>query len=195
MGCGNGYHGWRMLGAGAKLVIGIDPYLKSVMQFWAVRHFAGQHPFFVLPLGIDHLPPAEGAFDTVFSMGLLYHRRSPMDHLAHLRSLLQPGGELVLETLVLEGGAEQALVPEGRYAKMRNVWFIPSPAALEIWLKRSGFNNIRLIDVSKTTSEEQRRMSWMTFESLADFLDPDDDNKTIKGYPAPRRAVFIAEKP
>jgi tRNA (mo5U34)-methyltransferase len=34
----------------------------------------------------------------------------------------------------------------------------------------------------------------MTFQSLADFLDPDDSSKSIEGYPAPRRAILIAEK-
>ncbi|MEY8213807.1 MAG: DUF1698 domain-containing protein, partial [Colwellia sp.] len=29
-------------------------------------------------------------------------------------------------------------------------------------------------------------------QSLSDFLDPQDKNKTIEGYPAPQRAIFIA---
>ena len=53
VGCGNGYHGWRMLGAGARQVIGIDPTQLFVLQFAAMRHFLGaQHPLRVLPLGI-----------------------------------------------------------------------------------------------------------------------------------------------
>jgi tRNA (mo5U34)-methyltransferase len=35
----------------------------------------------------------------------------------------------------------------------------------------------------------------MVFESLSDFLDPKDKNKTIEGYPAPKRAIFLAESP
>ena len=56
-------------------------------------------------------------------MGVLYHRRSPIDHLLELKGCLQTGGELVLETLVIDGGLGEVLVPENRYAKMRNVWF------------------------------------------------------------------------
>jgi tRNA (mo5U34)-methyltransferase len=192
VGCGSGYHCWRMAGEGAELVIGIDPSILFAMQFEAVKHFIGKaYPVHMLPLGIQDVPPALRAFDTVFSMGILYHRRSPIDHLMELRDCLRPGGELVLETLVIEGGPGETLVPEERYAKMRNVWFIPSVATLELWLHRSGFEDIRCVDVSVTTVEEQRRTEWMQFESLPDFLDPRDNNKTIEGYPAPVRATLV----
>ncbi|WP_054773231.1 tRNA 5-methoxyuridine(34)/uridine 5-oxyacetic acid(34) synthase CmoB, partial [Methylogaea oryzae] len=195
VGCGSGYHCWRMLGAGARRVIGIDPTLLSVMQFLAVKHFAGDYPVDVLPLGIDDVPPDLQAFDTVFSMGVLYHRRSPMDHLLELKGCLKPGGELVLETLVIDGGLGQVLVPEGRYAKMRNVWFIPSCATLESWLKRCGYREVRLVDLCRTSTDEQRSTDWMRFHSLADFLDPANPELTCEGLPAPTRAVFLAEKP
>ena len=193
VGCGNGYHGWRMLGAGARQVIGIDPTQLFVLQFEAMRHFLGsQHPLRVLPLGIADLPPNLQAFDSVFSMGVFYHRRSPFGHLAELKGALRKGGELILETLVIEGGAGEVLVPEGRYAKMRNVWFIPAVRTLESWLRRAGFNQVRLIDVSLTSGAEQRSTAWMRFESLADYLDPQDSTRTAEGYPAPRRAIFLA---
>ncbi|PMC22346.1 tRNA 5-methoxyuridine(34)/uridine 5-oxyacetic acid(34) synthase CmoB, partial [Klebsiella aerogenes] len=44
-------------------------------------------------------------------MGVLYHRRSPLDHLWQLKDQLAPGGELVLETLVIEGDENTVLVP------------------------------------------------------------------------------------
>jgi tRNA (mo5U34)-methyltransferase len=126
VGCGNGYHCWRMRGAGAELVVGIDPTLLFVMQFAAIQRYIGDPRVGVLPLGIEHLPSRLRFFDTVFSMGVLYHRRSPFDHLLELRDALRPGGELVLETLVIDGGAGDVLVPGERYARMNNVWFIPS---------------------------------------------------------------------
>lgn len=195
VGCGSGYHCWRMLGAGARRVIGIDPTLLSVMQFQAVKQFAGDYPVDVLPLGIDDVPPELEAFDTAFSMGVLYHRRSPLDHLLELKGCLKSGGELVLETLVIGGGPGQVLVPEGRYAKMRNVWFIPSCATLESRLKRCGYRQVRLVNVNKTSIEEQRSTDWMRFHSLVDFLDPVDPALTCEGLPAPVRAIFLAEKP
>ena len=104
------------------------------------------------------------------------------------------GGELVLETLVIEGGRGEVLVPEDRYAQMRNVWFLPSIPALERWLRRAGFSDVRCVDVSTTTVEEQRATEWMKFQSLSDYLDPNDPGKTVEGLPAPMRAVIIARK-
>ncbi|WP_031433962.1 tRNA 5-methoxyuridine(34)/uridine 5-oxyacetic acid(34) synthase CmoB [Methylomarinum vadi] len=192
VGCGNGYHCWRMLGAGARMVVGIDPTLLSVLQFHAIRKLYGEAPVYVLPIGIEAVPEKCKIFDTVFSMGVLYHRRSPIDHLLDLKNCLRPGGELVLETLVIEGKKGETLVPQGRYANMRNVWFIPSCDTLAGWLLRCGFTNVRLLDVSKTTFEEQRSTEWMTFYSLRDFLDSENPTLTIEGYPAPIRAVFTA---
>lgn len=192
VGCGNGYHCWRMLGAGAKTVIGIDPMLLNVMQFQLIRKLHGEAPIYVLPIGIEDLPYGLKAFDTVFSMGVLYHRRSPIDHLMELRDCLQPGGELILETLIIDGGLGQALLPEDRYARMRNVWFLPSCDTLISWLKRCGFKSIRLIDVTVTTIEEQRTTEWMTFHSLKDFLDVSNPQLTCESLPAPKRAIFIA---
>ncbi len=195
VGSGSGYHAWRMHGAGASLVVGIDPSLLFLVQFLAIKHFIGERPVFQLPLALEDLPDELGAFDTVFSMGVLYHRRSPFDHLFRLKACLRPGGELVLESLVVEGEEGRVLVPRERYAKMRNVWFLPSPATLEAWLARAGFVDIRLVDINRTSIEEQRATSWMRFESLADFLDPDDPGRTVEGLPAPTRALFVARRP
>ncbi len=192
VGCGNGYHCWRMLGAGAKMVVGIDPLLLNVMQFQLIRKLHGEAPVYVLPLGIECVPYGLKAFDTVFSMGVLYHRRSPIDHLLELRDCLQPGGELVLETLVIDGRLGEVLLPEGRYAKMRNVWFLPSCETLMSWLKRCGFINIRMIDVTTTSIEEQRSTEWMQFHSLKDFLNAENPQLTYEGLPAPKRAIIIA---
>lgn len=197
VGCGSGYHLWRMRGAGARLAIGIDPSLFFLMQFQAVRHYLPTEPVYYLPLKSEDLPTLkEGeGFDTVFSMGVLYHRRSPLQHLQELKNVLRAGGELVLETLIIDGDERTVLMPEDRYGKMRNVWFIPSTAMLELWLRRLGFVDIRTVDVGQTSLEEQRRTDWMRFESLADFLDPQDRHLTIEGYPAPKRAVLIAHLP
>ncbi|KGT90555.1 tRNA methyltransferase [Erwinia typographi] len=195
VGCGSGYHMWRMVGAGARLVVGIDPMQLFLCQFEAVRKLLGDDQrAHLLPLGIEQLPELK-AFDTVFSMGVLYHRRSPLDHLLQLKNQLVSGGELVLETLVIEGGDREVLVPGERYAQMRNVYFIPSTGALKSWLEKCGFEDVRIVDYSATSTDEQRRTDWMTSESLAEFLDPEDPTKTVEGYPAPLRAVLVAQKP
>ena len=195
VGCGSGYHCWRMAGDGAREVIGIDPTPLFVVQFWALQKYLQQTNVWLLPAGIEQMPDKLNAFDTAFSMGVLYHRRSPMDHLRELRDCLRPGGQLVLETLVIDGKLGDTLVPEGRYARMGNVWFLPSCDTLASWLKKTGFVEPRLVDVGLTSIEEQRSTDWMTFHSLANFLDPQDSSKSIEGHPAPRRAVFTARVP
>lgn len=201
VGCGNGYHMWRMLGEGAELVIGADPSQFFLAQFRAIKQYAGDElPIHLLPMKSEQLPAFTRdykgiGFDTVFSMGVLYHRASPVTHLQELRSFLRRGGELVLETLVIEGDEQTTLIPEDRYAKMRNVWFVASTPFLIRLLERVGFVNCRVVDESITSLEEQRATDWMTFESLKDFLDPIDHSKTIEGYPAPRRATIICEVP
>lgn len=194
VGCGNGYHCWRMLGAGALRVIGIDPSPRFVVQFAMIKKLLGQnHPVDVLPLGIEALPPELMAFDTTFSMGVFYHRRSPMDHLRELKATLRPGGQLVLETLIIDGKDSEVLVPPGRYAMMNNVWFLPSAPTMLSWLSKCGFKNPRTVDICPTTTEEQRATEWMRYHSLSDFLDDDNPSLTKEGHPGPIRAVFIAE--
>ena len=194
VGCGSGYHCWRMRAAGASVVVGIDPSLLFCAQFKAAQHYVRDFKVHVLPLKLDDMPMNMGAFQTVFSMGVLYHRRSPFDHLANLRDALQPSGELVLETLVVDGPLHHVLVPKDRYAQMRNVWCLPSILTLEHWLRRMGFKDVHCVDKNVTAFEEQRRTDWMSGHSLQDFLDPTNTNKTIEGYPAPQRAILIAKR-
>jgi tRNA (mo5U34)-methyltransferase len=195
VGCGSGYHAWRMYGAGASEVIGIDPSPRFVVQFYMLKKYWPHAPVDVLPVTLDMLPVPLQAFDSCFSMGVFYHRRSPMDHLRELRDALRPGGELILETLIIPESSGPVLVPSERYAQMGNVWFIPSVATLLHWLRKIGFINPRCVDINQTTCDEQHSTEWMTFNSLKDFLDPTDKQRTIEGYPAPRRALIIADKP
>ncbi|MET1080829.1 MAG: tRNA 5-methoxyuridine(34)/uridine 5-oxyacetic acid(34) synthase CmoB [Pseudomonas sp.] len=195
VGCGNGYYQWRMLGAGARAVIGIDPNWLFFCQFQALRRYLPDLPAWHLPFALEELPEKLQGFDTVFSMGVLYHRRSPIDHLLALKDCLVKDGQLVLETLVVEGDVNCVLVPPDRYAQMRNVWFLPSVAALELWLQRAGLVDVRCVDVSVTSVEEQRSTDWMRYQSLPDFLDPGDHSRTLEGLPAPMRAVMVARKP
>lgn len=197
IGCGSGYHLWRMLGEGAKLAIGVDPSLLFMSQFLVMKHFIGEDvPAFFLPITLEALPVINKSeeFDTVFSMGVLYHRRSPIDHILDLKKHMKPGGEMVLETLVVPNEYGQLLVPEDRYAQMNNVWFLPSVDELVRWMKKCGLKNVRCVDIDQTSTEEQRSTEWMQWKSLESFLDPNDASKTVEGYPAPLRAVILANK-
>ena len=191
IGGGNGYFGWRMLGAGADAVVGIDPTLLFCMQHRAVQCLLRHPNHLVLPLGIEEIPSTH-AFDWVLSMGVLYHRKDPQEHIRQMYALTEAGGKCVMETLVVDGPA--SLYPEGRYARMRNISVIPSLAELQQWLVQAGYTNPQLIDLTPTTTEEQRSTPWMRFESLDKALDATNPSRTMEGWPAPLRAIIVAEK-
>ncbi|MBT3425635.1 MAG: tRNA 5-methoxyuridine(34)/uridine 5-oxyacetic acid(34) synthase CmoB [Gammaproteobacteria bacterium] len=193
VGTGNGYFLYRMLGEQVDLALGIDPTRLFLYQFQALQNLQAENNAFLLPLTDEDLPPCQ-FFDTVFSLGVLYHRRQPVQHLQRLISALRPGGELVLETLIINE-ASKSLKPTGRYAQMRNVWLIPTLKYIKELLQQCACEDIKVVDVNVTSTQEQRSTEWMRFQSLADFLDPEDSSKTIEGYPAPVRAVIIATKP
>jgi tRNA (mo5U34)-methyltransferase len=196
IGAGNGYFTLRIAMEGAKRALGIDPFLLFNYQFRAIKSMI-ESPLnaLLLPVKLEEIPKVP-LFDTVFSMGVLYHQRDHMAHLSQLKEMMAPDAELVLETLVIEGPEDCILVPKGRYAQMRNVFSIPTIKTLKSWLNDANFNNIRVVNVSKTTTEEQRRTTWIgeNGASLEDFLDPLDDSLTIEGYPAPVRAIVLCER-
>ncbi|ASK78575.1 tRNA 5-methoxyuridine(34)/uridine 5-oxyacetic acid(34) synthase CmoB [Paraphotobacterium marinum] len=194
VGCGNGYYMWRMLGEEARSIIGVDPSQLFFSQFNASKKLLGiNNDIYFIPLPFEKIPPAN-CFDTVFSMGVLYHRVSPIEHLSQLRDQLRPGGELVLETMVVPGDETTVLVPKGRYAQMRNVYFFPSSKALVVWLEKCKFTNIKIVNESDTTIEEQRQTDWMKYNSLDSFLNS-NQNLTVEGYPPPRRVIITANRP
>lgn len=197
VGCGNGYHLWRMRHAGASQVIGIDPSLLYLKQFQALHHYWPDPALQLLPLPMEAMPANMGAFDTVFSMGVLYHRRNPYEHLEQLKQALCSGGELIIETLVVPGteGDDVGLQIEGRYANMRNIYELPSLARLERWVDEAGFTQVQTVSVDVTSIREQRSTSWMPSYSLAQALDTQDDRLTVEGHPRPHRAIVIAKKP
>ncbi len=191
VGCGNGYHLWRLRAAGAATVLGIDPSPLFVVQFLAMQRFVQDHQVNLLPLSMEQFE-APGAFDTVLSMGVLSHRREPMEHLHQLKRCLKPGGELLLETLVLPGDDNRALTVDGRYARMRNVWELPTAARVLDWLNQAGFESARWVNSNVTSTDEQRTTSWMPYESLAEALDKSNSAVTVEGHPRPCRAVLVA---
>jgi tRNA (mo5U34)-methyltransferase len=192
VGCGNGYYALRMSGQGTRLVLGLEPTLQYVVQFQAVQHYVRQPMVHVLPMRLADMPARCQSFDTTFSMGVLYHQRNPLEHLRQLRGTLRDGGELLLETLVLPGDRLDAKTPDDRYARMRNVWHLPTLPLLQKWLEDAGFDAPRIADTSVTTTDEQRRTEWMPFESLQQALDPLNPQLTVEGLPRPCRVALVS---
>ncbi len=196
VGAGNGYFSYLMAIAGARIVLGIEPFLLFNYQFQAIRILIKNPPnAFVLPLKLEQIP-STSVFDSIFSMGVLYHQKDPIAHLQQLKSMLAKSGELILETLIIDEKHGAQIIPKARYAKMRNVWCLPGVRTLKTWLLEAGFSQIRLVDVNQTTFGvygEQRTTHWIGegAKSLQDFLDPNNSNLTIEGLPAPKRTIFI----
>jgi len=193
VGAGNGYFTLRMGMEGAKKALGIEPFLLFNYQYAAIKSLIGNEiNVMLLPIRLEEMPRS-AIFESVFSMGVLYHQRSHMEHLLQLKEIMAPGAELILETLVVEGPKGYTLVPEGRYAQMRNVHCLPSIDTLKSWLADANFINIKVVDISKTSPKEQRRTEWIgdNAASLEDFLNPSDSSLTKEGYPAPTRVIII----
>ncbi len=195
IGCGNGYYALRMQALGAELVIGVDPSWLFVFQNLAIQKYTQSiQRTFVLPFMFEEFPKVLSGFDSIFSMGVLYHRKNPLIHLQSICDMLTDDGQFILETLAITDDSVKELIPAERYANMRNVWKIPNCMQLKNWLHKVGFNNIEVVDVTKTTINEQRKTEWMTGHSLQDALDPYNNELTIEGYPAPIRVCVIASK-
>ncbi len=145
-------------------------------------------------LGVEHLPLFANSFDTVFLMGIIYHRPSPIDTLRDVFASLKAGGTLIVETQGIPGDAPVALFPDKTYAKVPGTYFVPTAHCLYNWVQKAGFRDIDIFASHPMSVGIQRRTEWMVFESLADYLDPNDAGKTIEGYPAPVRIFLSARK-
>ena len=194
VGCNNGYFMYRMASQNPELVLGIDPIVLNYCQFQFMNHFAKKDNLKFEIWGQDDLIHFDNFFDVVFSMGVIYHHRNPIQQLLQLKKSIKPGGTLILETIGIPGDESYALFPEDRYAKMRNVWFVPTKSCFINWVKKAKFKDIEFLSDSDLNSEEQRLTEWCPppRQSLDDFLSPEDQSLTIEGHPAPRRFLLKA---
>lgn len=192
VGCGNGYYLYRLAEQNATFAFGLDPHLLYAYQFLFINAFMPHHSIGFLPMGWQSCDALKSVFDYVLCLGVLYHQRDPLALLSSLKRLIGAHGSVVIETLVLEGADDAVLEPINRYACMRNIYCIPTVSVLKQWLLSAGFSCMDVFDVSKTSLDEQRSTAWSSDHSLINFLDPNDPNKTIEGYPAPVRAILKA---
>jgi len=193
IGCNNGYYLFRMMQEKPKRLIGFDPSAITYCQFKFLDHFIQSGITYEL-LGVEHVEHYEHRFDVLFCLGVLYHRADPIGMLKSLFKGLNRGGELILDTFMIDGEDEVCLTPRDRYSKLRNIYFIPTVNALKNWCYRAGFEEIEVLDIVKTKEDEQRKTEWINTQSLEDYLDKENQNKTVEGYPAPKRVYIKAKK-
>lgn len=190
VGSNNGYYMFRMAHHQPRYVIGFEPYIQHYFSFHTLKHLAGIENLYTELLGVEHIGLFEKYFDVIFLMGILYHRISPIEMLRDIKKSMRPGGTLIVESQAIPGNNPVALFPEERYAKVPGTYFVPTASCVHNWLKRVGFTNVEIFDSHPMSSAEQRQTDWMTFESYADFIDKENPNLTVEGYPAPLR-VFL----
>ena len=193
IGCNNGYYLFRMLSKKPEKLIGFDPSAIYYSQFQFLDHFIKSNIVYEL-LGVEHVEFYEHKFDTLFCLGVLYHRSDPVAMLKSLYKGLNKGGELILDTFMIDGEEEMCLTPRDRYSKIPNIYFVPTVNALKNWCLRAGFESVEVLEIMKTDLTEQRKTEWIDTQSLEDFLDPNDPEKTVEGYPAPKRVYIKAIK-
>jgi tRNA (mo5U34)-methyltransferase len=193
IGCNNGYYLFRMLSQKPQKLIGFDPSAIYYSQFQFINHFIQSDIVYEL-LGVEHVEFYEHKFDILFCLGVLYHRSDPVAMLKSLYKGLNKGGELILDTFMIDGEADMCLTPKDRYSKIPNIYFVPTVNALKNWCRRAGFESVEVLETMKTEPHEQRKTEWIDTQSLEDFLDPNDDSKTVEGYPAPKRVYIKAIK-
>ena len=191
IGCNNGYYMFRMLEEKPTRIVGFDPSPLCRTQFDFINHFVKSDITYEL-LGIEHLAFYKQKFDTIFCLGVLYHRPDPVGALKSLKKGLNKGGELFLDTFMIDGEEEIALTPNKTYSKIPNIYFVPTIPALKNWCLRAGFTSIEVLEIKKTLDNEQRKTEWIPGQSLDAFLDPNDENYTVEGYPAPKRVYIRA---
>jgi len=187
IGGNNGYYAFRMLPFKPKRIEVWDPSALFNLQFDFINTFVKSDIEYKL-LGIEHIPLSEKKWDVIFCMGVLYHRKDPIQTLKSLKEGLNKNSEVILDTLIIEGAYEIALSPK-TYAKMKNVYFIPTLKALYNWIERAGFRDVEFIGKRYTTTNEQRKTEWIEGQSLESFLNK-DETKTIEGYEPPLRCYL-----
>ncbi len=193
IGCNNGYYLFRMQSHEPKKLIGFDPSAIYYSQFQFFNHFIKSDIVYEL-LGVEHVEFYEHKFDVLFCLGVLYHRSDPVMMLKSLFKGLNKGGELILDTFMIDGNDEMCLTPKERYSKIPNIYFVPTVPALINWCHRAGFESVEVLEIMVTEANEQRKTEWIDTQSLEDYLDPNDKTKTVEGYPAPKRVYIKAIK-
>ena len=194
IGSNSGYFLFKIAGLNPEIAIGFDPIERCWLQFGLLQGLAKLPNLAFVPTGLSTVDSFPGFFDLVLCMGVIYHQRDPFTACKKLFAATKPGGRVILESLVIPGPGSHMLVPQERYAKMRNAWIIPSAEALSTLLTRAGFRNPEIHHFGPVTTAEQRRTEWAPYESLADFLDPNDPSLTVEGYPAPHSALVVARR-
>lgn len=192
VGANNGYFLFRLLKHNPNLLLGIDPVRRAFLQHHFLSSLIRDYRVCYEPLSVLDLELLPKQFDCIICMGVLYHQKNPLLALRKMKDALVDGGTIILESLTIPGKEPVALFPPDRYAKMRNAWMIPTGSCLSSWLTKTGFKDVELVGQFQISTDEQHRTVHSPDESLTEFLDSQDQTKTVEGFPAPIRTIVRA---
>lgn len=141
VGCNAGYDPFMFRLRGAEYVLGCEPYefirqarfLESIYQSGADFQ----------QIGWQELDPARhGTFDLVHCHGVLYHELDPIGLLQRLADMTEPGGTLLLGSMMLGDRrlAEHVRFVPTEYYGDGTWWWVPGQLALRWMIQASGFD-------------------------------------------------------
>ena len=130
IGCNNEYYMYRMLPQDPWFVLGIDPMVRYYYHHRLNRKFYRDPRVNFDLLGVDDLVLFPRFFDVVFFMGIIYHRRNPLQTLEILGQSMKRGGTLILESSGIPGMTPTAFFRKGGICRHRATGFCPQPRLL-----------------------------------------------------------------
>lgn len=147
VGCGGGHLLKEAKQAGRWEVVGVEPVSDAAQQAAAYSGVT------VYPTTVEDAPLTEGTFDVITMLGVLEHLHDPSGTLAHVRSLLRPGGVLAVYVpnfhyLRLKDTGLFAWIRTGRWSVLhpQEHLFQYTPRTLTSLLRAQGFD-VQRIDV------------------------------------------------
>ena len=148
IGCRDGLFSFAAESMGAAEVVGIDNDLSKPATEFLIPYFKSKVRMELMNV-YDLGPDKFGLFDIVIFPGVLYHLRYPFWGLRAIRSVLKPGGNLIVETPIWRGENNNAMLfcPIGK----------DSPYETS---SCTFFNEKGLVDT--LTSLDSRRLPWNT---------------------------------
>lgn len=109
IGCSDGYFSFAMEERGAS-VVAFDFVPETATGFATARRILGSTVEYRMDNVYNIRPETYGDFDVVLFMGVLYHLRKPLAALDAIRSVMKPGGQLFVGTMMID---EYVQLPDG----------------------------------------------------------------------------------
>jgi tRNA (mo5U34)-methyltransferase len=127
IGCSDGYFSFEMEKRGAE-VTAIDFVPETYSGFATARTILGSNVEYRMDNVYNLAPATHGRFDVVLFLGVLYHLRNPLGALDAIRSVMRPGAQLFVGTMMID---EYVQLPDGSVTTLAELG--PRLAEIPLW--------------------------------------------------------------